>query len=131
MKTLFMAIGLLYVAAAAIPCYAENDFKDGNDLLHNCSIALNIIDKTDKDFDDVEAVKGGLCLGFMHGITDLNQVYKYKADNDPLFCFPKDGTNTQAARVVVKYLKDHPEKLHEHMTLLTVLAFKEAFPCKK
>jgi hypothetical protein len=48
-----------------------------------------------------------------------------------LFCTPESGiTNDQAARVVVKYLREHPERLHEKESLLAMAAFAEAFPCK-
>ena len=36
----------------------------------------------------------------------------------------KDG------KMVIKYLEGHPEDLHQHGTTLTVLALKQAFPCK-
>jgi len=39
-------------------------------------------------------------------------------------------TPKQAARIVVKYLKEHPGDLHANGVILTVAALKEAFPCK-
>ncbi len=128
-----MTLVLLYVTAVAIPCHAEDNVRDdGNTLLRICSIALNIFDETGKDFDVGDAVSGGICMGFMQGITNLNLIYQSMVDHDPLFCIPEGGiTNGQAARVVVKYLKNHPEQLHKDMITLTVLAFKKVFPCKK
>jgi anti-sigma regulatory factor (Ser/Thr protein kinase) len=47
------------------------------------------------------------------------------------FCVPDSGIPViQAMRVVVKYLKEHPEQLHEDGMGLTVAALKDSFPCK-
>ncbi len=106
--------------------------NDGNELLRTCNIMLNIVDKTVKDFDYEDAGNSSFCLGFMQGIIGLNSVYESKTDNNntPLFCHPEGIITGQATRVVVKYLKDHPEQLHNNMITLTILAFKKAFPCK-
>ena len=40
------------------------------------------------------------------------------------------ATHEQEARVVYKYLDNHPEKLHEPAGKLVSLALSEAFPCK-
>ncbi len=45
-------------------------------------------------------------------------------------CVPDEVTVGQITKVVVKYLKDHPEKLHLGAGLLTMTALKDAFPCK-
>ncbi|MNC75341.1 hypothetical protein D3C75_1268560 [compost metagenome] len=46
-------------------------------------------------------------------------------------CWPKDGiSNQQAVRIVVKYLNDNPAKLNKDQTFLTMMALREAYPCK-
>jgi len=45
-------------------------------------------------------------------------------------CIPPRATDGQLARVVVKYLEKHPAQLDGEQTLLTLLAFQDAFPCK-
>jgi hypothetical protein len=44
--------------------------------------------------------------------------------------FPEGNTLGQNARVLVKFLNDHPERLHEDEGLLVFAAFMNAFPCE-
>jgi hypothetical protein len=48
-------------------------------------------------------------------------------------CFPSEGTITteQSTRIVLKYIREHPEQAHERTATLIVLALKNAFPCGK
>lgn len=39
-------------------------------------------------------------------------------------------TTGQLQQIFLKYLKEHPERLHYTGLFLAVVAFKEAFPCK-
>ena len=72
----------------------------------------------------------GFCFGLMEGITFSNELYKLRAPGKEFLCLPKGGvTNGQAARVVLRYLRDHPEQLHEKASFLAVLALRDAFPC--
>jgi len=103
--------------------------QDGNELLRQCEDT--IVDANSLyDHDKIRIFSAGACFGLMQGITHLNLFYQNK--KNPLFCLPGDGiTNGQAARVVIKYLRDHPEKLHEIGSLLAIAAFVQAFPCNK
>lgn len=46
-------------------------------------------------------------------------------------CIPTNAEYDQIIRVVVKYLRDHPERLHEHRRVLIPDAIGAAFPCPK
>jgi hypothetical protein len=47
------------------------------------------------------------------------------------FCIPKEVSfQKQLPRIVVKYFKSHPDKLHEPAAVLIVDAIREAYPCK-
>ena len=48
---------------------------------------------------------------------------------DPV-CIPDEAPILQLGRVLVKWLREHPEKLHELKGTLTWAAFMDAFPCK-
>jgi hypothetical protein len=37
----------------------------------------------------------------------------------------------EVATVVVKYLNDHPNKMHEKYFVVVILALADAYPCKK
>jgi hypothetical protein len=45
-------------------------------------------------------------------------------------CIPNEVNQVQMARILVKWLRDHPERLHETDAFLTVDAFHNAFPCQ-
>jgi hypothetical protein len=45
-------------------------------------------------------------------------------------CVPGAATIGQLVHVVVKYLKDHSEKLHDFASILLSDALSAAFPCK-
>jgi hypothetical protein len=109
---------------------AGNAIGDGNELLTRCAVAVNFMDGTSKADSGAEFGNGMFCLGMMQGITSMNTFYEVELGKKALFCTPKAITNGQAARIVVKYLREHPEKLHEHDSLLAIEALMKAFPCK-
>jgi len=48
----------------------------------------------------------------------------------PMYCLPQNGILIgQAVRVTVKWLRDHPEKLHQDGITLIWRAMAEGFPC--
>ena len=122
-------------------------FGDGNDLLKDCKAYtdLNLLDMrnmSDKDIRHASArgdLIGGLqCLAYVMGVVDDR--FNFRIDEmvasgtfDPTryFCFPHGVTPDQAVRVIVKWLGDHPARLHEDAVKLVVGALKENFPCHK
>ncbi|PYY69968.1 hypothetical protein CRX42_13765 [Pseudomonas jessenii] len=97
---------------------------DGNTLLGECQSAIRLLDNvrkpSDSDYDS------GMCLGQVAGVR-----YMMSDSGDYSACFPEGGiSNTQAARIVVKYLKDNPAILHNEGRFLILLAFHNAYPCK-
>ena len=64
------------------------------------------------------------CLGYIFGILQSLQEVG-------LVCGVEEVTMEQQRRVVVKYLNDHPEDLHQHPLSQVQKAFIGAFPCKK
>ena len=120
MKT-FLVAGLLL-----FPTYA---FADGNDLLRGCGASVAFMDGTKPQPSDDNRI--GFCLGFMQGVTQTNLVYQVRPKDSAVFCLPEGGVkNGQAARVFVKYLRDHPEELHRAEIVLAFAAFQDAFPCR-
>ena len=63
-------------------------------------------------------------LGFAEGMTAANK-------GAVTICIPK-GVGTRELRLVMdKYLKDHPERLHEKVSAVLGAAFAAAYPCQK
>jgi hypothetical protein len=111
---------------AALPLTA---IADGSELLEQCQELETVMDTRQMQ----NPYNAGMCLGTVKGVRGAmviqDGVLKNKAR---LACFPPQGISEgQAARVVLKYLRDHPESLHEDEVVLTMLAFRAAFPCKR
>tara|TARA_R100000687_G_scaffold25326_2_gene21474 strand:+ start:21840 stop:22214 length:375 start_codon:yes stop_codon:yes gene_type:complete len=104
-------------------------FADGNDLLNDCSVLE--VPSEDATLNFEYGLSLGTCTGMMQGLTNLNKIYEALLGDGALFCTPEQGvTNGEAAKIVLKYLKDNPQKLGQHEVELAVQAFREAFPCK-
>jgi hypothetical protein len=74
------------------------------------------------------------CAAFVHGFLDgMFLGYSLGRDKDAGFgyCPPEKGVSVDQGRLVVeKYLREHPEKLHEQAGLLVGWALVGAFRCK-
>jgi hypothetical protein len=115
-----ICIGLIFLLIGA-SAKAEESISDGNELLQNCSEVL-------KEDHNTNFASMGLCLGYLHGMRDMQRLNTIIPDLPPL-CFPKGVTLEQTRRVVVKYLQGRPEELHQLGSMLTYLALVRAFPC--
>lgn len=122
--------------------FVSNALASGNELLKNCQSAMDAMDNNrSRDMPGA-----ALCLGYVGGFISLNMAYQIARQSSsgetptPFFCLPlslssdqKNMTmavsNGQAARVVFKFLKDHPERLREDDAVLTIDALRQAYPC--
>ena len=106
---------------------------DGNQLLKLCAAAERTADGVKQSvLDDVDAIR---CMSYLNGITDLNMMYQAGLNRpkpQTLFCLPDTNIkNAQAVHIVVKFLRAHPEQLHQSDIFLVAVALAEAFPCQK
>jgi hypothetical protein len=130
-KTILLSALLLLPASV----FAEEPKEDGNNLLDNCTQMVNYADNSSAQTNDV---KFGWCSGWLDGvIATLDQWHvatsqdfdSYSKTGIVGICFPQGVTKGQTARVIVKYLRDHPNRLQESQMLLTIDALRDAFPC--
>jgi hypothetical protein len=106
---------------------------DGNALLHNCQT----IEKA--ELTDSDAFFLQFCYGYIQAVIDGETVSRgvRSADKSHVydkskFCLPESGIlYVQLARVVVKYLKEHPEELHWTASALVHSALVKGFSCLK
>jgi Rap1a immunity proteins len=144
-----LVVGFVFVFLVPHSTLASDysTFGDGNDLLKHCKAYtdLNLLDMrymSDKDIRRASArgdpISGLQCLAYVMGVIDDR--FNLRIDEmaatgafDPAryFCFPHGVTPDQAVRVVVKWLGDHPARLHEDAIKLVLDALKENFPCHK
>ncbi len=124
LKTTILIVFLLICTSSIIHA------GDGNDLIQNCKLAVAIEDRNSDSLSDTDWMKATHCLGLIDGVSGLNALYqglKYRTT----FCLPQNGLQSiQGARIVVKYLEEHPELLHKSDVELTALALQKAYPCK-
>ena len=69
-----------------------------------------------------------MCTGYMAAIVDIHQYTRA-----PSYCPPigaNGATIGQVQDIVVKHLRDHPEKRHLPFIRLTLDALEKAFSCQ-
>jgi hypothetical protein len=119
---------------------AQHGLTDGATLLDACEQTERMVD----------AAKEFLCYGYIEGVADslevhgliewgnrqsriargdLTEAARDASARPPIFCSPAGGTYGQYVKVVLKFLRDHPERLHEHRRNLVEDALQNAFPC--
>jgi hypothetical protein len=106
----------------------KHDFVDGNEVLKKCTPLLTSFD-SGKNGDLFALIDGMYCTGWIAGIRDLNSLYEGLV-KQPLFCQQEGISNAQFIRIVLKYLREHPEKLDQPAIVLTAQAMQVALPCK-
>lgn len=118
MKTIFPIATFIL---CLVFCGKASASPSGTELQSKCKTALK---------DQADAFDGGYCAGFIDGVMSQTLV-EAKAGFDVPFCLPTGGSMGQIVQVFVKYLDDHPERLHEPASLLLVESLAKAFPCHK
>jgi Rap1a immunity proteins len=122
--------GSLGTSSAAQEAQSQGD--TGVNLLHQCNDAMRFVDGSAKG---AEIASGVTCLGYLSGFLDGYTVTEFidqsrnNFSSSPM-CLPDGITAEQGVRIVVKWLTDHPERLHESQRILVMTALVQAFPCK-
>ena len=111
-RALIMA--LVVLSALGAPAVAEEVVTTGAELLPAC-----------REFAEgryeSRGLRTGVCVGAVYSTLTLL----------PNICAPAESTLLQAVKVVSNYMLHHSEQLHMDITLLSVYALTEAWPCKK
>jgi len=118
---------------------------DGNVMLKNCKAWVSLLDNPhfqgQDNPDNLRAIShgdmvdGASCVGYVMGVVDdhFSCQINEKSPVDPTkhFCLPDGVTPNQTVRVIVKWLEDHPARLHEKAIGLVLTALRENFPCRQ
>jgi hypothetical protein len=113
------------VALAGISVIGGAMAGDGNELLSACQKTVQFLDGQREGGTDV-----GYCFGLVNGV---GTTMAFQSDNLPKnerICFPNGLKNEQSARIVARFLQNHPAVLHQDGAVLTIAAFQNAYPCK-
>ncbi len=107
--------------------YSHGRWNTGETLINHCNATLKLQDINNPTPQD--HAKSVACLSYLEGVKQL--LYKHESfTRERNICFPEVGiSNGQAARIVVNYLNEYPEKLQEHKLDLVLESFTNAFPC--
>lgn len=114
-------------ALAGIMASGSAMAANGNDLLKACQNTVKFDDTGVLD----DGVRTGFCLGVMDTAISLMVYLNTGFKPEYHVCLPEGITNAQAARIIVKYLKENPAKLDQGSSSLTVFALRDSYPCKK
>ena len=69
-------------------------------------------------------------VGLVNGVMGTNTLDRARQPETALFCPPdKRITNARAAKLVVDYVRSHPESRAHDPVSVVVFAFRAAFPC--
>lgn len=123
-RHLYTLIVVLFSLGPVSAARADN----GHHLLKECGDIVHYLDTG--EWRDT-TVGGSYCLGMVNGMMNLNFIYQSQLGQQALFCLPESTiVNAEAARVVVSYLKRHPEQLDSDQGSLMFFAFRERYPCQ-
>lgn len=114
---LCLILAAFYACGARAANYSNIDFDSANYLLPKCEHSLT---------NNASGVWDGLCTGISSTLWAFGSVLPANVK----FCPPKGSTAHQTTRIIVEYLKRHPETLQEPYRFLAVDALHEAWPCK-
>lgn len=110
---------------------AEAQATDGNALLEYCQLTVRALDSEKVSPSNRTSMSIGQCFGMVESTRSALIIHEDEIAKDSRACFPEEAIkNAQLVRIVSKFLHDNPAKLNEDATLLILLAYKTAFPCK-
>jgi Rap1a immunity proteins len=134
LKTFALAVLLMLQLSAGVYGQTENYFVTGNQFVTKCrddsnridfNYCLGIIDGFTKGAEEFSNRAVGIVDGTQPTRNQLDRYFKFLG-----YCFPRHVRNDQLLKVAVKYMDDHPERLHERIEILLHAAFQKAFPCE-
>lgn len=108
---------------------AENPSTSGNAFLRLCSVIDN------DRLDAPEPYNAWACLGFVDGVlegikTEVAFVHLVTGKEPPSpYCLPEGVENGQIIRMVLKFIKDHPDEAHKPTVVLILETLEDPFPC--
>ena len=104
----------------------EYVWDSGNAFLNICGVDA---DKTFEEQTSAELHSTSSCLPYVRGLTDGIAVATIEGIQP--FCPPDSVTNGQGEKILVKFIRDNPDRAHFATSVLYLYAMKKAFPCPK
>jgi|SRR5271166_6949664 len=132
MRTFLWSVAFLLISGLLVA--QDSDWKgDGNSLLTKRSLAVRAFDG--EKLSSADAVEGSFCMGYLLGSHDTDYMVQTLEEHEKITlmkhaCVPSNVSTAQVLRVVLKYLRDNPERLNMPAPVLVTDAIRSSFPCK-
>jgi hypothetical protein len=113
--------------------HAQKQFFSGNDMLEPCGFAEamtsgQIAKSKANEPSSGDALMQGMCWGMIGGIRFFAASSTYRTKSS--VCIPEEATLGQMLSVIVRYMRNNPQNLHENFMYLAMAAVQGAWPCK-
>lgn len=122
MKTLFVLFFLLGLFASSV--YGEEIDRTGEHTYYTVTKFLNVC----KEEGQINIT---ICAHYMMGLYDGVSLLRYIYKLDAQFCKPMAVSGEQMRLIFLKYMREHPERLHESAAPLLFSALADAYPCPR
>jgi|SRR5215468_1255643 len=121
---------IIILTFCAVPKLQATGLESGNNLLKYCQAAEKNLNGQSLSLEELRNAM--MCIGYFEGVLGDHGVYQGANPNYQMirFCIGDDMPISQGIRVLVKFLREHPEKLQMRGSLLIEVAMSEALPCK-
>jgi len=110
-------------------------WESGNAFLQVCASSFDKADALAAQ-TNTEIVNGVACMSFLRGLDEgvsfgvqFADVSSKQQSPSP-WCTPDNATTVQGGRILVKYIRAHPETSNQRTSLLALYAYRDAFPCQ-
>lgn len=111
------------------PSISRAQGPPGSELLQACGAAQKQSDGI--RISDEETIGSIYCIGYVSGFLDSLALSAAASGAGQKICLPQRGiTNDQAVRVLVKFLRENPQTLHESGRMSFYIALAKTFPCR-
>ena len=121
-RTIRLAIAALAVQVLwSPPGRCEGTDRSANALMQACRSAIHEGPPPYTTKNTQAAYDNGWCHGFINAIAVV----------DPSICRPPGVTIDQTLRVVVKYIDERPQRMHEDFAILVQEALATTWPCTR
>jgi hypothetical protein len=126
---------IIVLIASVVPLHGRQlAYMDGNRLLQQCEPGTS---EHKARLSADRLTDFAFCSGYVGGVMDANTTLvssmsaEGKRQVAPMYCLSEEGIEVgQAVRITVKWLREHPEKLHLEGDILVYMSLTDAFPCK-
>ncbi len=128
----FIVLAFFICPAFLIAQTQEFPEDSGNAFVRLCSAAD---EPGNSSFSNEQVVVAMDCMAYVRGVVDGIELssrlaeFKTKQNALKLFCRPDNVEGGQMVRIVLRFIRDHPERAQFLTEILILKSMENAFPC--